>query len=103
MAMQIILIFSSIVLLSGCKPLVLYGEVMDYNGKPIKGVVIVNKRSGQPDTQTRSDSTGRFFLDQMHLYDTIELTAPGDQTETEVYDYPMTKRSRITFWLMYKD
>jgi hypothetical protein len=62
--MQIIFIFSFIVLFSGCKPLVLYGEVRNYDGKPIKDVLIVNKCSGQPDAETHSDSNGNFFLDQ---------------------------------------
>ncbi len=97
--MRIILFFLLIVSLSGCEPLALHGEVIDRDEKPIKGALIVNKRSGQLVFETHSDSAGRFFLDQMHLNDTLVVVAPGFQTEMAVYDYALTKSSCVTFLL----
>ena len=80
----------------------LRGEVKDYDGKPIEGALIVNKRYGQLVNETQTDSKGNFLLHQMRLNDTIMVTAPNFRTDTTVYDVPLVKHPELIFWLKHK-
>lgn len=101
-------------MLSMCQPLSLTGKVLNEHGDPIPGATITLKRPTTPNAKpatpndppsnikpqtTQTNNQGEFSLTNLHLDDTLLITAVGYEPKTAVFDHTLTRYPQLTVYL----
>lgn len=92
---KILLILTLAPTLTMCQPLSLKGKIINEQNEPVANATITIKRSPQqlnlstPLPSAIANNKGQFSLTNLHLNDTLIISAVGYQTATEVYDYTL--------------
>jgi TonB-linked SusC/RagA family outer membrane protein len=89
-----------------CQALTLKGKIINEQGEPIQGATITLKRPPTPNTQPQtpnsalsSDANGEFSIANLHLGDTVIITAVGYERYTFIYDHSYARYPLTTIWL----
>ncbi len=100
-------------LLSMCQALTLKGKIINEQGSPIPGATITLKRPLTPNAKPQtpnsapssvishlsSDANGEFSLTNLHLNDTLLISAIGYEPYTLIYDHTYARYPQTTVWL----
>lgn len=82
--------------LSNCQPLFLKGKIINEEAQPVPAATITVKRTA---ASAIADDKGEFTISNLHMDDTLLISAVGYLPETLVYDYTLQDGGPVTIML----